>query len=169
MYITPLKSTVHDLSRKARRSVVQMLRDASGNPDRALPQTTTSLTVNIRRTHCWPLVLHSEHSHHRLAFTPGTMPRKSRSKPLRQHYTRDLKRRVIYQAEVLGYSSTKIAIELSMPLTVVQRVRRTWSEIGEVCRDRKYKGRAPLMSTAAVSVSLHSPLLSGLNPLMCVH
>ena len=61
------------------------------------------------------------------------MPHKPRSKPLRQHYTRDLKRHVIYQAEVLGYSTTKITIELTMPLTVVQRVRRTWSEIGEVC------------------------------------
>ena len=87
------------------------------------------------------------------------MPHKPRSKPLRQHYTCNLKRHVIYQAEVLGYSSTKIAIKLSMPLTVVQCVRRTWSEIGEVCRDRKYKGRAPMMSTAAGSVSLHSTCL----------
>jgi transposase len=98
-----------------------------------------------------------------------TMPRKPRSKPLRQHYTRDLKRRVIYQAEVLGYSSTKIAIELSMPLTVVQRVRRTWSEIGEVCRDRKYKGRAPIMSNAAVSVSLHFPCLLVWILSLCVY
>ena len=137
--------------------------------NQSLPQTTISLTVTICRTHCWPSPLHPGHPYYRLGPTLDTMPRKSRSKPLRQHYTRDLKRRVIYQAEVLGYSSTKIAIELSMPLTVVQRVRRTWSEIGEVCRDRKYKGRAPLMSTAAVSVSLHSPLFPGMNPLMCVH
>ena len=71
--------------------------------------------------------------------------------------------------EVLGYSFTKIAIELSMPLTVVQHVRRTWSEIGEACRDQKYKGQAPLMSTAAMSVSLHSLLLPGVNPLICVY
>jgi hypothetical protein len=138
--------------------------------DPSLPQTTTSLTPIICQTHCWLSLLYPGHLHYRLTpSTPDTMPRKPRSKPLRQHYTRDLKRRVIYQAEVLGYSSTKIAIELSMPLTVVQRVRRTWSEIGEVCRDRKYKGRAPLMSTTAVSVSLHSPLLPGPNPLKCVH
>jgi hypothetical protein len=70
-----------------------------------------------------------------LAYSLDTMPYKPRSKPLRQHYTCNLKRCMIYHVEVLDYSSTKIAIELSMPLTVVQCVRRTWSEIGELCRD----------------------------------
>lgn len=27
-----------------------------------------------------------------------------------------------------------------------------WDEIGEVCRDRKYKGRTPLMSAGAIDV-----------------
>ncbi|KAJ7663176.1 hypothetical protein DFH06DRAFT_952226, partial [Mycena polygramma] len=42
--------------------------------------------------------------------------------------------------------TTEIANELNMPLRVVQRVLQTWGEIGEVCRDRRHKGRAPLMS-----------------------
>ncbi|KAJ7230132.1 hypothetical protein GGX14DRAFT_337654, partial [Mycena pura] len=41
---------------------------------------------------------------------------------------------------------TEIAISLDMPVRVVQRVIQTWNEIGEVCRDRRYIGRAPLMS-----------------------
>ncbi|KAJ7210187.1 hypothetical protein GGX14DRAFT_343181, partial [Mycena pura] len=56
----------------------------------------------------------------------------------------------------------RIAIELHMPLRVVQRVIKTWKEIGEVCRDRRYKGRHPILSpehiearhTQAVSVVL---------------
>ncbi|KAJ6453022.1 hypothetical protein C8R47DRAFT_946912, partial [Mycena vitilis] len=43
-------------------------------------------------------------------------------------------------------TSTEIAINLDMPLRVVQRIKRTWREIGEVCRDRRYQGRSPLMS-----------------------
>lgn len=82
------------------------------------------------------------------------MPRKRKSVPIRRSYSRDLKRRVIYQAEILGLSSTEISISLDMPLRCVQRVRRNWREIGEVCMDRTYIGRAPLMSSAAVEVSL---------------
>ncbi|KAF8239291.1 hypothetical protein L208DRAFT_1471778 [Tricholoma matsutake] len=33
-----------------------------------------------------------------------------------------------------------------MPLRVIQRVKRTWNEIGDVCRDRQHQGRAPLLS-----------------------
>ncbi|KAJ7189358.1 hypothetical protein GGX14DRAFT_326455, partial [Mycena pura] len=44
-------------------------------------------------------------------------------------------------------SNEDIAIDLNMPLRVVQRVQQTWAEIGEVCRDRRHKGRPPLLST----------------------
>ncbi|KAJ6522610.1 hypothetical protein B0H19DRAFT_857960, partial [Mycena capillaripes] len=40
----------------------------------------------------------------------------------------------------------EIAHDLNMPLRVVQRVMQMWTEIGEVSRDRRHKGRAPLMS-----------------------
>jgi transposase len=82
------------------------------------------------------------------------MPHKRPAKPVRHVYSRDLKRRVIYQAKVLGKPSTQIAIDLDMDLRVVQRVKQTWKEIGDVCRDRKYKGRPPLMSSVEIDVRL---------------
>jgi len=89
------------------------------------------------------------------------MPRKRPAKPIRHVYSRDLKRHVIYQAKVLGKPSTQIAIDLDMDLRVVQCVKQTWREIGDVCRDRKYKGRPPLMSSVAIDFMLalleHSP------------
>ncbi|KAJ7652170.1 hypothetical protein DFH06DRAFT_963748, partial [Mycena polygramma] len=45
-------------------------------------------------------------------------------------------------------STTAIAIDLDMPVRVVQRVKKTWCEIGDVCRDRQYIGRAPMLSPA---------------------
>ena len=65
--------------------------------------------------------------------------------PLRKHYSRDLKHCVVYQSEVLCMKSTEVAINLDIPLQVVQRVKRTWHEIGEVCRDRHAARRAPLL------------------------
>ncbi|RDB26780.1 hypothetical protein Hypma_005272 [Hypsizygus marmoreus] len=48
-----------------------------------------------------------------------------------------------------------------MPLRVVQRIRKVWGEIGEVCQDRTHLGRAPIMSSNAVDLMLglieHSP------------
>jgi transposase len=84
------------------------------------------------------------------------MPRKPRIKPIRQFYSWDLKRRVIYQAYTLHKTSTQIAIDLDMPLRVVQRVWRCWREIGEVCKDRVRMGRAPIMTVTAVDVSFYS-------------
>jgi hypothetical protein len=63
-----------------------------------------------------------------------------------------LKQCVIYQAYTLGYSSTQIAIELNIDLRTVQRVRKLYSEIGEVCKDCMYMGRPPLMSMGATKV-----------------
>jgi transposase len=39
-----------------------------------------------------------------------------------------------------------------MPLRVVQHVKKTWEETGEVCRDRKYMGRTPLLSMVETQV-----------------
>ncbi|KAF8133505.1 hypothetical protein K438DRAFT_1538154, partial [Mycena galopus ATCC 62051] len=54
-----------------------------------------------------------------------------------------------------------IAIDLDMPLRVVQRVKKTWREIGEVCRDRKYIGCSPMMSPTHTTFMLalidHTP------------
>ncbi|KAJ7618096.1 hypothetical protein DFH06DRAFT_944705, partial [Mycena polygramma] len=58
-------------------------------------------------------------------------------------------------------TSKEIARDLNMPLRVVQRVKSTWAEIGEVCRDRRHKGRAPLLSTGNTKFMLalieHTP------------
>ena len=62
------------------------------------------------------------------------MPRKKREIPLRRHYSTDLKERVIYQAFTLGKKSTEIAIDLEMPLRVVQRVKHTWTRTGLLSR-----------------------------------
>ena len=74
------------------------------------------------------------------------MPRKAKAVPLHSHYSKDLKRCIIYQAYTLEKTSTEIAIDLDMPLRVVQRIKQTWNEIGEVSRERRYLGRAPMMS-----------------------
>lgn len=74
------------------------------------------------------------------------MPRKARQFPLRRHYSPDLKRRVIYQAFTLCKKSTDIAIDLDMPLRVVQRVKLTWMQLGRVCRSREFIGRHSLLS-----------------------
>jgi transposase len=93
------------------------------------------------------------------------MARKQRAVPLRQHYSRDLKRRVIHMSQKLHLSSTEIAIMLDMPLRVVQRVRQVWNEIGEVCQHRARSGRAPLMSRQAVDVCSPTAVNSYLKPL----
>lgn len=80
------------------------------------------------------------------------MPRKPNPNPTRQHYSRDLKERVVYQAYTLNKRTTAIAIDLDIPLRVVQRVLRSWREVGEVCKDRTVMGRAPLMKPAEVKV-----------------
>lgn len=72
----------------------------------------------------------------------------------RRHYSPDLKRRVIYQSYILQLTSTEIAINLDIPLRVVQRVKHTWNEIGEVCKDRRRLGRAPILSPAHCEVSV---------------
>jgi hypothetical protein len=78
-------------------------------------------------------------------FFSTNMARKKPIVPLRRHYSHDLKHRVIYQSQVLGLKSTEVAINLDIPVRVVQRVKRVWNEIGEVFRDRHAARRAPLM------------------------
>jgi hypothetical protein len=52
------------------------------------------------------------------------MSRKKRATPIRQHYSKDLKHRVIYQAFTLKKTSTEIGIDLDMPLRVAQRIKK---------------------------------------------
>ncbi|KAF9258072.1 hypothetical protein L218DRAFT_878041 [Marasmius fiardii PR-910] len=42
--------------------------------------------------------------------------------------------------DVLGKISTQVAVNLDMPVQVVQHVKRIYEEIFEVCRDYKGKG-----------------------------
>ncbi|ESK87331.1 tpr domain protein [Moniliophthora roreri MCA 2997] len=44
------------------------------------------------------------------------------------------------------FSRSQIAIDLNMPLHIVQRVKQTWRELGMVCRDRHGKGWSGLLS-----------------------
>ncbi|KAJ3825843.1 hypothetical protein F5880DRAFT_1477486 [Lentinula raphanica] len=76
------------------------------------------------------------------------MPRKS-STCKRRTYSRDLKLAVVHQLFILGYKTTKVAIELAIPLRVVQRIQKNWNEIHDVCKERKGIGRAPLMTPAS--------------------
>jgi transposase len=80
------------------------------------------------------------------------MPRKQRTGRRRHHYSRDLKKRVIYQSRVLGKRSTAIAILLDMPVRVVQRVLQLYRDTGDVTKERTQAGRPPLMSEAASEV-----------------
>ncbi|KAJ3911064.1 hypothetical protein F5877DRAFT_55705 [Lentinula edodes] len=70
------------------------------------------------------------------------MARRGHSR-IRRHYSRDLKLVVVHQSFVLGYKSTKIAIQLDVPLRVVQRICQNWREIKDVCRERMKIGRSP--------------------------
>ena len=75
----------------------------------------------------------------------------------RHRYSKDIKKLVIYQSNVLGMSTMDIAVNLDnldMPVRVVQRVLQTWDEIGAVVREPKTLGQARLMTTEQVQVSL---------------
>jgi hypothetical protein len=82
------------------------------------------------------------------------MARKRRQAPLRNNYSRDLKRQVIHLSQKHHKGSAEIAILLDMPFRVVQRVRQVWNEIGEVSRQRARSRREPLMSRETVDVRL---------------
>ncbi|KAH6913276.1 hypothetical protein BKA70DRAFT_1525355 [Coprinopsis sp. MPI-PUGE-AT-0042] len=60
------------------------------------------------------------------------MPRKKAQVPKKKCYTNNLKRRTVYQHRVLEKDTTKIAIDLDIPLRVAQRVLATWDRTGEV-------------------------------------
>ena len=69
-------------------------------------------------------------------------------------YSKDVKKLVIYQLNVLNMLTTDIAVNLDMLVHVIQRVLQTWDEIGAVIREPKTLGRAHLMTTEQVQVSL---------------
>ncbi|THU77560.1 hypothetical protein K435DRAFT_702093 [Dendrothele bispora CBS 962.96] len=67
--------------------------------------------------------------------------------PIRQHYSRDLKNRVIYQYYTLQLNTSEISVNLNMMLRVVQRAIQNWNEIGDVCRERRGRGRCRILSS----------------------
>ena len=71
-----------------------------------------------------------------------------------RRYSKDVKKLVIYQLSVLNMLTTDIAVNLDMPVCVVQWVLQTWDEIGAVVREPKTLGQACLMTTEQVRVSL---------------
>jgi len=89
------------------------------------------------------------------------MPWKWNLSPAWVQYSRDLKQRVVYQSYTLMKTTTEIAIDLNMPVRVVQRVLTNWQEIGDVCKDQACMGRAPLMQQSSVKVCISICALSG--------
>jgi len=73
---------------------------------------------------CNNFVPHHNILQHR--FSNTIMPCKKCSTPLWCHYSKDLKKCVTYQAFTLNKSLTTIAIDLNMPLWVVQHIKCTW-------------------------------------------
>ena len=71
-----------------------------------------------------------------------------------RRYSKDVKKLVIYQSNVLNMSTTDIAVNLDMLVHVMQWVLQTWDEIGAVVRELKTLGRARLMTTEQVQVTL---------------
>lgn len=81
------------------------------------------------------------------------MPQKQCTVPLQSHYSSVLKHHVIYQAFTLHKSSIETAIDLDMPVWVIQRIKQTWLEIGDVCQNRQFIGRPCLLSPIETRVS----------------
>ena len=80
---------------------------------------------------------------------PLDMPWKYNLSPVWLQYSWDLKKWVVYQPFMLMKSTTEIAINLDMPVCVVQCIWTNWQEIGDVCKDQTHLGRAPLMSQSS--------------------
>ena len=79
--------------------------------------------------------------------------------PLHRRYTRDLRHRVVYQHNVLGFKTTTIAINLDMPLRVVQRTLQCWRELGDVLQTPSQMGRVSLMTEQEIQVCTHCAYL----------
>ena len=60
---------------------------------------------------------------------------------------------------VLNMSTMDIAVNLDMPVRVVQWVLQTWDKIGAVVREPKTLGRARLMTQVQVSLTLFAKCL----------
>ncbi|KAJ8475422.1 hypothetical protein ONZ45_g15616 [Pleurotus djamor] len=73
------------------------------------------------------------------------MPRKPSLVPKRKRYSRDLKLRIVYQKHTLGKSTNDIAIDLDIPLRVVQRTLEKWKDVGDVETPRLRNGSLPLL------------------------
>ena len=71
-----------------------------------------------------------------------------------RRYSKDIKKLVIYQSNVLDMSTMDLTVNLDMPVRVVQWVLQTCDEIRAVVREPKTLGWAHLMTTEQVQVSL---------------
>lgn len=107
-------------------------------PERASPTRAKGVS---RRAHCSPSLQFS-----------NNMARRQPQCRLRRRYTKEVKCLIMYQTHILGRKPTQISIDLDIPVRVIQRVKKTWKDIGEVCRDRKYMGRGPKMSPSQIEV-----------------
>ena len=67
--------------------------------------------------------------------------------PHHQHYCKDLQAHIIHQKFKLFKRTTHIAIDLDMPLHVVQRTIKLWYEVGDVIAAPKNLSQAPIMSS----------------------
>ena len=73
----------------------------------------------------------------------------------RQHYSKDLKQRIVYQRFTLGMNTSEIAKNLDMSVRVVQQVLQLWEEIGEVVKDPVESvkwGHACLLDATSIEV-----------------
>ncbi|KAJ8495206.1 hypothetical protein ONZ45_g12957 [Pleurotus djamor] len=73
------------------------------------------------------------------------MPRKRNTIPQRRRYSRDLKSRIVYQAHSLGRKTSSIAIDLDIPLRVVQRTLEVWRDHGDVVPPPKGRSGQPMV------------------------
>jgi hypothetical protein len=73
----------------------------------------------------------------------------------RQHYSKDLRDRVIWQKFTLQKVTSEIATDLNMSLRVVQRIIKMWREIGDVVASPRNLSRSPTMSEAQIQVRSH--------------
>jgi len=72
---------------------------------------------------------------------------------VQRSYSQDLKLHVLHQSYILGNSTTITAINLDINVRVVQHVKQTFKAMGEVCEDRKWIGRLPLLTIGVIEVN----------------
>ncbi|KAF9499129.1 hypothetical protein BDN71DRAFT_1503495 [Pleurotus eryngii] len=82
------------------------------------------------------------------------MPRKTPVQCIWTLYSKDLKNCVVYQSRTLGKQTTDIAIDLDIPLRVVQHTLKTWKDTGDVVVARAWDGHLPVIVGASLDFLL---------------